>query len=416
MAWATRCGRASAIVLGGLLATLSACDPGAFDALVSERAGAPAPVMEAPPPPALDAGPKPPRVPPPDAGDAELDAGPGPAEPAPCPVARDLTAVQMRARELGVFPRAASADYWLGMGSAKVGSRVLWLFHRPSDAAAVWGDASDLRAEPPRFDAREAAPSLLSKMGEGSLLTGGVVAIGAREALIFFASYEGWLARAAGLARIALDAERAELLHAPGELFGELAQPGAPGAFNPVFASGAFIDPTSAPALVYVFACQPNPAAMDEQAGGAHPQPCRIARAPAAEAERGASYRYWDGAQWTPERAAAAAVIDRVQSGQLSVSYNRYLASYLAVNSADGSRVLLRHAPRPEGPWLMLAEFVTEPAMGGFGITHSALEHPALREACDNVTYVSYARPVELAGDAGMQTGYETRMVRIELR
>jgi len=51
--------------------------------------------------------------------------------------------------------------------------------------------------------------------------------------------------------------------------------------------------------------------------------------------------------------------------------------------------------------------------MGGFGFTHGALEHSALRGPCEDVTYVSYARPIQLAADAGTQPSYETRIVRV---
>ena len=57
-----------------------------------------------------------------------------------------------------------------------------------------------------------------------------------------------------------------------------------------------------------------------------------------------------------------------------------------------------------------------QPAMGGFGFTHAAVEHAALRNDCGDVTYVSYARPIQRAVDGGAKDFYETRLLRIELK
>ncbi len=65
-------------------------------------------------------------------------------------------------------------------------------------------------------------------------------------------------------------------------------------------------------------------------------------------------YRFWDGTDWTPELDEARPILSGVVAGLGTVSWNRYLGAYLAAEAdlcTGGNRLLLRTAPRPEGPW-----------------------------------------------------------------
>jgi hypothetical protein len=76
---------------------------------------------------------------------------------------------------------------------------------------------------------------------------------------------------------------------------------------------------------------------------------CRIARAPAAQADQRAAYRFYDGAEWQTDPATAVVVIDQI-GNMPSISANAWLGRYLAVNApVVSSQVLLRTADHVEG-------------------------------------------------------------------
>lgn len=76
-----------------------------------------------------------------------------------------------------------------------------------------------------------------------------------------------------------------------------------------------------------------------------------VARVPAGRVQDKDAYRYWDGAGWSRDEAAAAPVADG-PIGELSVQYNEYAGRWL-MTYLDESRaqIVLRDAPRPTGPW-----------------------------------------------------------------
>jgi hypothetical protein len=93
--------------------------------------------------------------------------------------------------------------------------------------------------------------------------------------------------------------------------------------------------------LLYAYGCS---------GGDGLRKPCFLARVPFEAALDRSAWKFFSMGGWTSELANAAPVFDG--NGILSVAYNRYLSAYLAVYTPPlSNRVLMRTAPRPEGPW-----------------------------------------------------------------
>jgi len=122
--------------------------------------------------------------------------------------------------------------------------------------------------------------------------------------------------------------------------------------------------------------------------------PFGVARASSlAKATKRSAYRFWNGSQWVANIAATAKIFDQIP-GQVSVSYNTYLQSFIAVHSGVFSnKVFLRTAGKPEGPWSAPQELFTgmPPASGA---NRAGLEHPELAKNGGKTIYVSYYRPM----------------------
>jgi hypothetical protein len=424
------------------LALLCACNPNAFDQLTdsaravdsgpersdageSDRApGVNAGRGAAPPPATIDAGTRDAAVTHDATADAEAeidDAAVSPVDAGSdgCVPAADLDELQIQTTELGELavpdlhePRAGPA--------VRIGQRVLWTFWVDGWSHGVW---TDVPAEPltatPALQAPAPPVPLLPAVAVPVNMTasiGGAVAVSETEALIYFSSFYILQLGQVGLARVGLDATQAEVIHAAGELFRHPppVDPQAPPPWRPRFYAGALVHAEPDDTYVYVYACDPNPAAPDELPGGASADPCRLARAPIAQASDGAAYRYWNGEDWDSNVDAARAVMDGVP-GRLSVSYNAYLERFLAVHTAGASsRVTLRWADRPEGPFHPLGQFETLPANGAYGFTFEAIEQPALRDECHRTLFVTYTLPLAPTEPGGPDV-FESRLVRVEL-
>jgi hypothetical protein len=245
---------------------------------------------------------------------------------------------------------------------------------------------------------------------------GSAFALNDREALIFFAASRWFATDQPGLARIAVDQPAAQIVRASGTLFPEAVVPdGGTAPWKPNFMTGAFVGDEPDGKYVYVYGCQANPDVMAEQSGGAQASPCRVARVPTANVSAGASYRFWNGKTWGTDAHNASVVITGVIS-PLSVSYNKYLGKYLAVHTRLLNAVALQIADRPEGPWKLLSKFPTLESTVAYRTTINAVEHAELRDACQQVTYVSYIKPWSSTPDAGAaDLHYETRLVRLQL-
>lgn len=357
------------------------------------------------------------------AGSGGVMAGAGgtggmPPGPAPCTHPTDLAQVTLSTSEVGELAIPSWVDQRTLAASAPVRDRVLLVFSVPNGTGmSAWGTSQGLLASPPRLD--EQGP-LVSLFDATAVPANRLVSIGSAvpdgdSALVYFLSTTAYLSvDGEGIARLPRNGNRAEVLRAAGALFPP-ASGTAPASWRPIFGTGAVVVTEGDVDYVYVYGCQPNPNNPDELPNGAHTSPCRIARVPRNDAATGESYRYWNGTTWSADVSQAAVVLDHASTG-LSVSYNAYLAKYLAVHS-DLNSVVVRWADHPEGPWNMLGRFDTIMATGAFGSTFGAIEVPALRDACQRVTYVSYGstQTAPTASDP-MAVDFASRFVRVELR
>lgn len=77
----------------------------------------------------------------------------------------------------------------------------------------------------------------------------------------------------------------------------------------------------------------------------------QLARVPRRQLLDLTSYRYWDGAGWVPDPAAAETVAE-APAGELSVQWNSYYRTWLMTYlNEDKAAVVLRTADRLTGPW-----------------------------------------------------------------
>ncbi len=121
---------------------------------------------------------------------------------------------------------------------------------------------------------------------------------------------------------------------------------------------------------------------------------CRVARVPPGEVHVRSAYRFWDGSGWTADVGAAVFALPG-PSGGLSVSWNPWLGRYLAVyNLGLTNRILVRTAPRPEGPWSRpVPAFSGRPVPAGT-FDYAAVEHPELARDGGRTVTISYFHPI----------------------
>jgi hypothetical protein len=138
-------------------------------------------------------------------------------------------------------------------------------------------------------------------------------------------------------------------------------------------------------------------------------KPCRLARVPLADIlDRNAWSFYAGDGRWSPELGDAVTVFHG--NNMLSVFYNAYIGLYIAVYSQPmDTRVMLRTAPSPVGPWSEPVEvFTAETPVSASGWIYDALAHPEYSEGDGRIIYITYSR----------QTGpmrSEMRQVAVEL-
>jgi hypothetical protein len=337
--------------------------------------------------------------------------------PAPCTHATDLARVTLSTSEVGELAEPAWVAQRSVAASALVRDRVLLVCPVPGAfPMSGWGSKQGLQSSPPHLEEQGPYVPLFDSSAvpvDREPVVGSAVSDG-DSALIYFGEAYGLAVGGAGLARLQRNGNRAEVLRAAGALFPPPATGPAP--WRPAFMSAAVVVTESDVDYVYVYGCGANPANDDEKDGGVHKSPCRIARVPRPDAALGDSYRFWTGQEWSADVSRAAIVLDHVISN-FSVSYNVYLGKYLAVISSGANSIVMRWADRPEGPWSLLGEFSTITATGGFLTTFNAIELPALRDACQRVTYLSYVSTANAQKvDGTPDVDFSTRFVRVELR
>jgi hypothetical protein len=120
---------------------------------------------------------------------------------------------------------------------------------------------------------------------------------------------------------------------------------------------------------------------------------CRLGRAPLAQALERYAWEFYTGkeGQWSPDVGAAASIM--AGNDVMSVAYNAYLGAYLALYATPANQVMLRSAPRPEGPWSqeVLAMDVSHPPPAKYWV-YDAVAHPEFELHGGRTQYVTYSR------------------------
>jgi hypothetical protein len=119
--------------------------------------------------------------------------------------------------------------------------------------------------------------------------------------------------------------------------------------------------------------------------------PCHLARVELANALDHEAWRYWDGASWSGDAAAATDLF--ACAPIMSVSRNAAAGGWLAIYSAPLSNdVRYRTAPDLTGPWSDAATAFTADRKGMGGTSYDALAHVEYASADGMTIYVTYSR------------------------
>jgi hypothetical protein len=137
---------------------------------------------------------------------------------------------------------------------------------------------------------------------------------------------------------------------------------------------------------------------------------CQLGKvAPASAQNRNAWTFYAGNGNWSSQIGDAMSVFN--DANILSISWNNYLQSYLAVYSPPFSqKVVMRTSPSPEGPWSReIVAFVALLPAGG-GNVYDALAHAEYDSNGGQTIYVSYTRDTPAAFSS------EARLVVVQLQ
>jgi hypothetical protein len=147
---------------------------------------------------------------------------------------------------------------------------------------------------------------------------------------------------------------------------------------EPGFGAAALMDS----GLLYVYGCGTSSSS----------KPCPLGRVdPAHAPDRTAWTYYAGGGRWSSNLSDAISVFSGADI--LNVSWNAYLGQYVAIYSEPVSDdVMIRSAPRPEGPWSGEQRIFTARAPSGGGWIYDALPHPEFNLGGGKTMYVSYSR------------------------
>lgn len=134
-----------------------------------------------------------------------------------------------------------------------------------------------------------------------------------------------------------------------------------------------------------------------------------VGRVPPEDVARRDAYRFWAGGYWVDTLSLAAPLLDDAAGGLGQVVWNDHLKLYLSAFSdicTGGSKLHVRSAPRPEGPWSPPAIVDLAP----YGATHESyagMLHEALGTG-RAMTLTFYRHEPDGTG--------ELRLVRIKFR
>ncbi len=118
-----------------------------------------------------------------------------------------------------------------------------------------------------------------------------------------------------------------------------------------------------------------------------------IARVPVARAAEPEAYGFLDAAGGWAAPAAGAVSLGRA-GNDFSVSWNAWLGRYLmAFVDPYEKRLLLRHAPRPWGPWSAEQAVCVLPHLPGSELIFLGLEHPRFAAGGGRTVVVTYGQP-----------------------
>jgi len=119
--------------------------------------------------------------------------------------------------------------------------------------------------------------------------------------------------------------------------------------------------------------------------------PYGVARAPQKKATNRSAYQFWNGSAWVTDVNQAVAVMYGIP-GSVTVSYNAYLKTFIAIHSqAFSDKVVFRTAASPEGPWSSATDLFT--GMPSSSNNYAGQEHPELAKNNGKIIYVSYFNP-----------------------
>jgi hypothetical protein len=155
--------------------------------------------------------------------------------------------------------------------------------------------------------------------------------------------------------------------------------------------------------FLYCYGVLKNPAGV---------QQCYVARVRPGQIEDRSSYEYLaaENNLWDNNIKNAYVVFEGVPN-ELSVSFNKYLNSYIAVHSLDlTGKIVARTAPNPWGPWSDYTELYQIDVKRTIDLPYPILiyagkEHPELSEDNGRILYVTYIEFEE----------YFPHLIRIEL-
>ena len=122
-------------------------------------------------------------------------------------------------------------------------------------------------------------------------------------------------------------------------------------------------------------------------------KPCRLARVAIDKILERDAWQFYQGqGTWSYDLSAATTVFHG--NDMMSVFYNEHLSRYIAIYSQPlSTRVMMRTAERPEGPWSQASElFDGRKSAGSWGWIYDALAHPELSTDNGKTTYITYSR------------------------
>jgi hypothetical protein len=156
---------------------------------------------------------------------------------------------------------------------------------------------------------------------------------------------------------------------------------------HPQFAASV-IDNSATDGFIYCYGVLRNPQGI---------QQCYISRVKPEEIGNRGSYEYLvaDDNNWDQDINKAKAIFEGMPN-ELSVSFNKYLNSYLAVHSLDlTGKIVARTAPNPWGPWSDHTELYQVKVDRTIDLPYPVLiyagkEHPELTEENGRILYITY--------------------------